>query len=1170
MSDDDQLDLFGSATPAPLPPATDARLRSELPADEHERLRIRNDRSSTLFVEAGAGSGKTRALVDRVEALVLQDRVGMDSIAAITFTEKAAAELRDRIRQRFEEAAVRAVAGGDAEIGALAATALAELDGAAVGTLHSFAQRVLNEHPVEAGLPPGVEVIDEIGSQVEFESQWHQFLDQLLDDESMGGSILALEAAGVRLDTLRQLALQMTDNWDLVEERLDRAAPPPPKFDLRSLLGQFDDVITLREHCLDEGDLLLDRFTDLHEARARLEAGVDDIDRMAMATSMGAGGKSGMKITAGRGGKAGNWAIPIDEVKDAIKSLATACDESVALVTRGALAHIAARLGDFVLAMAVDRQETGRLEFHDLLVHARRVLKSSDRGAEVRAALRERYQRLLLDEFQDTDPIQIELAALIAASDHDVSGKEWAELDIEPGRLFLVGDPKQSIYRFRRADISVYLAARDRFPDGPRLTVNFRTVAPVINWINDVFSVLIEPEHLSQPEYDPLSAHRTEAPPSGPGVALLGAEAIDTKLNADELRRRETADIAATIAAALHGPDPWQVDDGEGGWRQAEPSDVCILLPARTSLPHLERALRRRGIPYRAETSSLVYATREVRELMLALRAVADPTDELATVAALRSFVYGCGDDDLAHWKLGLRGRFSISGARPEGAQQHPVADGLDHLAALHEARLWSNPAELLDRLVRDRGVLETAVATGTPRDVWRRLRFVIDQARAWTDAGGRDLRSYLEWARLQGADNARVSETVLPETDDDSVRIMTVHGAKGLEFPITVLGGMTTQITRPPMGPSIAFPPGDAPPVLRLSSKVTSERYDAWKPVDEQMDEHERLRLLYVAATRARDHLVVCLHRLADTRRRTSASVMAEPGLASVHGNVHEAPPASMPVNPHPTPSPLPSRDEWATARTAALATASRRTVVAATTLAREAAVQPPTSVGYPDDPGLDPTDPGPVPGLLPPDPGLDKRPRDLDLPPWQKGRYGTAIGRAVHGVMQVVDLRDGTGLAEAARAQAMAEGVASRTDVVARLAQSGVDSVVARAAADSEHWRELWVAAPIGEHLIEGYVDLLYRSPEGLVVVDWKTDHVDGDDDIAAKLDRYRLQGASYAAAVEAAAGEPVVRMVFAFLREDGATEAELPNLRTAIDDVRLRAAELADASAASDVAR
>ena len=199
--------------------------------------------------------------------------------------------------------------------------------------------------------------------------------------------------------------------------------------------------------------------------------------------------------------------------------------------------------------------------------------------------------------------------------------------------------------------------------------------------------------------------------------------------------------------------------------------------------------------------------------------------------------------------------------------------------------------------------------------------------------------------------------------------------------------------------------------------------------------------------------------------------------------------------------------------------------------------------------------------------DPGLAKRERDLELPPWNKGRYGTAIGRAVHGVLQVVDLATGGGLDDAARAQATAEGVSDRTDVVARLARSALATEVARTAASSPHWRELWVAAPVGDHLVEGYVDLLVRTDEGLVVVDWKTDHVEGDDDVTAKLARYRLQGASYAAAVEEATGERVARVVFAFLGEGGATEAELPGLADAIAEVRSRTAELADLSTGPD---
>ncbi len=1105
-----------------------------LPIDEDQRRLVRERRDLTLFVEAGAGSGKTRALVDRIEALVLDDGVAMDAIAAITFTEKAAAELRDRIRQRFEDR----IAVGDL-FATPAREAVQQLDGAAVGTLHAFAQRILGEHPVEAGLPPGVEVLDEIGSQVEFELRWREFLDDLLDDDTVGRSLLILEAGGVRLDALRTVALQMAANWDLIEDRLLLDPPQPPPFDVDGLVARFDEVLALRERGIaDADDALLPYFNDLEQNRADLLGALDEIDALSLVADMGEAPKARRTLKPGNKGKAANWTIDVGDVRKAIRGLGVVCDQATTSVTTSALHHIGARIGRFVLVAAEDRRASGRLEFHDLLVRARRLLRDSVHGAAVRASLRDRYQRLLLDEFQDTDPIQIELAVLIAAADDgtSVADRPWDEIDVAAGRLFLVGDPKQSIYRFRRADIGVYLAARDRVEDRADLTVNFRTTAPVIDFINDVFSALIQAEPGSQPAYAALSAHRGDAAPDGPSVALLGADPIPERLDAEQLRAVEARAVALTVAEAVRGDTPWSVEDGEGGWRPARPSDVCILLPARTSLSALERALDNVAMPYRAETSSLVYASREVRELMLALRAVADPTDELATVAALRSFVYGCGDDDLAHWRLGLGGRFSLRSELPTAAGNHPVADALRHLAELHEQRLWSTPAELLDRLIRERAVLESAIATGAPRDVWRRLRFVLDQARAWVDAGGTDLRAYLEWARLQGADNARISETVLPETDDDSVRIMTIHGAKGLEFPITVLSGMTTRFQNPSRGPAVVFPP-TGQVLLKISSRIASEGYDAWQPIDDQMDEHERLRLLYVAATRARDHLVVSLHR-EDRRVRTSASVLAEPALARAGAAAYEPTQSATMSSLVPTRAPLPDRATWAAERQRAFEAASTRRVVAATTLAAEAAVAP--------------------------DPGLDKRSRDLDLPPWQKGRYGTAVGRAVHGVLQVVDLATGEGLADAAAAQSAAEGVAGQEAVVTRLAQAGLTTHAAAAATAGQHWRELWVAAPVGDRLVEGYIDLLYRTPEGLVVVDWKTDQVGSPDEVDAKVSRYRLQGASYAAALAAATGEPVARMTFVFLREDGATEVDLPDLPAAMDEVVRRAADLAELSA------
>ena len=1124
-------------------------------ADQAARHRIASDLDSTLFVQAGAGSGKTRALVERVVALI-GSGVAMENIAAITFTEKAGAELRDRIRDRLHSPDTRDTLGE-----AAAEAALRQLDGAAVGTLHSFAQRLLSEHPVEAGLPPSVEVLDDIGSQIEFDLRWRDFLDELLDEPAMGPTLLGLEVQKVRLNQIRALAVQLNENWDRLEGWDFHHEPDLAPVDVTEALTALDLLVGIRAFCTDPGDKLLARIDTIAGHRSRLLAltgeaapteavAADRTDRIEALLALERECK-GTNL-----GKAGSWDGQVQSARDGIRRLKAVCERALRSAAEAALRRLVARLATFTLSAAEERRARGRLEFHDLLVRARQVLRHDTHGPAVRAALRDHYRCLLIDEFQDTDPIQVELAALLGCGGPAPATTRWAEMVPDPGRLFFVGDPKQSIYRFRRADIATFLEARDWTSGQDRgrvegLATNFRSTRPVIDWVNAVFGELIQPVEGSQPEYAPLGAVREPAR-RGPAVTVLGAQpiVIEGRASAGELRRREAESVARAVAAVLR--DRWDVDGGspaEPAPRPARLGDIAILIPSRLSLGDLEDALDAAGIPYRAESSSLVYSTREVRDVLSALQAVADPTDELALVAALRSPLYGCGDDDLAHWRLACRGRFSLLRRLPEDAPaDHPVAEGIAHLAELHRAKRWTSPPALIDRLVRERGAFETAVAGGRPRDVWRRLRFVIDQARAWADAGGTNLRDYMAWARLQGADNARVTETILPETDDDSVRILTVHAAKGLEFPIVVLSGMTTRLSAPTRGPSVAFD-ASGEPVVRLRGGIESENYEAWKPIDEQMDAHERLRLLYVACTRARDHLVVSLHRRdpgeTGKKENSAAWALADAGAAEAgaadgstflgSADEEEVPVDGRPASAEPQRAPLPERGEWEHERDRCLARAAAPLAVSPTALSAG-------DGGAPAD-----------------DPGLDKDPDDSEQPPWSKGRYGTAIGRAVHGVLQDIDLSTGESLEDLADRQAAAEGVSGRSRIVAGLARAALGTAVAREAASSQHWRELFVAAPFGGRLLEGYIDLVYRGAGGLVVVDWKTDAIAGDDGVDAKLARYRLQGAAYAAALEAVTGEPVARMVFVFLDRDGAVEAELPDLRGAVDEAKAAVAGL-----------
>ncbi len=1120
----------------------------DLDEDQATRAAIVGALDETLFVEAGAGSGKTKALVDRIVALIVERDVPMREIAAVTFTEKAAAELRDRIRRALEP-----VARSDDPVTAVRATlALEELDAAAVSTLHTFAQRILAEHPVEAGLPPRVQVLDDIASQLAFEERWTRFVDELLDDPALERTILLALNADTNLTVLRTLALACNANWDLVAERMHEEPDPPAVADaLAPVLAALDDIPGLAAHCLADDDKLLAGLLRLTAWHAELLAAPDEYEQLHLLNQ----GPPKVGVTLG---KKDNWpsGCPVDVVRERVKALRDLVDTTAPRLTEAVVRRLVWELAQFTLREAQARRRAGELEFHDLLVLARSMLRDPEHGWEVRQRLRARYTRLLLDEFQDTDPIQCDLAALIASSEPDARAHRWDDLPVDPGRLFVVGDPKQSIYRFRRADIAAFLRARSAFGTAPRhLTRNFRTARPVIQVVNAIFRELIVAEPESQPEYVALEPVREPAP-VGPAVVLLGAEPDDDVSAADPLRELEAADVAAVVRRALR--EGWSVvrHDAEGN-EHAEPcrlGDICILLPARTSLGHLEDALDAAAIPYRAETSSLVYSTREIRDLLVVLQAVDDPTDELALVTALRSPIFGCGDDDLYTYKVDHGGRWDHQLPLPESLPpDHPVGDALRTLAEWHDARYWSSPSELLDRIVRERRVLEVGFAHGRPRDLWRRVRFVVEQARAFSDAEGGSVRDFLAWADLQSSEGARVVETVLPETDDDAVRILTIHGAKGLEFPITIVSGMTTKAGGRRPGVELVFPHDRDTYAVRVSRRVTTEEFERYAPIDEQMDFHEKLRLLYVAMTRARDHLVVSVHRPAkapsdDRTKWTHAELVwhaaeNEPGWEPfVAGADDRRPLARADVDVALAAAP-PPWDDWVLARDRARAESARRRVQSATALAREAEA---TRV----------------------DPGLAKGPRDLELPPWNKGRYGTALGRAVHAVLQTVDLATGVGLDDAAAAQAAAEGIVGKEADVSARARVALSTRVVQEAVAHGFRREMYVATPVDGVTLEGYVDLVYRRPDGLVVVDYKTDAWSDDADLDAKVARYRLQGAAYAVALEQATGEPVAECVFVFLGDRDARERAVSDLPTAMREVR--AALAASSAAATTPAR
>lgn len=1121
--------------------------RSIIDADERARLQIRTELGATMFVEAGAGTGKTTALVGRIVNLVLSPdpdvRRPLAQIAAITFTEAAAAELRERIRIEFEKALHDAERKGQSELESRCRQALADADVAAISTLHAFAQRLLSEFPVEVGVPPRVEVIDEVRSQLAFTRRWAAFLDELYADEDLEEFIVRASILNVPLNGLamRNIAQEFDDNWDRlldVEVEPRRASP----IDFAVVRRVIADTRALEARCTDPSDSLLGRIRVLTAVFDRFERAGSDHERLRLLRSLA-------EQRLGKSGRQGSWGgrEGVAEAREIVMGINDACATIFETVASQTLTQLAGRVAQFTRRSAAERRAEGLLEFHDLLVLAHLLLRTS---SEARSALSERYRVLMLDEFQDTDPIQISLALLLASAvgEGQFTG-DWQDLTPGDGRIFMVGDPKQSIYRFRRADISLFLAARDRFRDGSvSLQQNFRTVSPVVDAINALFAEIMSHDSAQQAKYSPLIPTRKPSDADHRPI-VFGGPSTD---KARQVRESEAGDVAAIVSEVLQNPRDWMVDDGEGGWREPQLQDITILLPTRTSMSQLSNALDDRSIPFRADTGTLVYETQEIKNLLAVLSAIDSPSDQIALVAALRSPLYACGDDDLYAWRSG-GGVFDLRSPMPIGLESYAVAEAIEHLRTLHDDRWWVEPSQLLLRVIDERFAMALPARGRRARDTWRRVRYVVDQARAFSEAGGGDLREYLDWTRLQGFDGSRAHEPMLPEPDDDAVHVMTIHGSKGLEFPITIVSGLTTELgrARPVRGEVLWGDDGDLPEVKATSAARTAH-FDLAKELDDEMDGPERDRLLYVALTRARDHLVVSRHHRVSAKGVPIVShgasiarfadgaggplVRAFEGQGSLFAS---APTAGVPEQSDENDVELPSPVDWRKSHHAVITNASRRRVVSATALAEA------SSSGQHEVDGafLDSEDDD----VLVRDADIEHREPSAGVPVFRRGRAGSAIGSAVHAALQMIDLSapDSADIRAICESQAWAESVPEAVDTIESAVRSVLRAPIVQQCSDARHWKELFVAVPVDQLTLEGYVDLLVETPEGLVVVDYKTDVVRSEAEIEAKLERYSLQGAAYAVAIEVATGGSVADVQFVFTDQGDPVVRSIENL-------------------------
>ena len=1106
-------------------------MQHEQPSDQQHRDRILQSLDENLFVEAGAGTGKTTALVGRIVTLIASGAAKMAGLAAITFTEAAAAELRDRVRRDLEIAAEDD--SRDKGSRDRCRRAVSEMDAASIQTLHSFAQSLLRELPLEAGLPPGFEMLDPIEADLRFQQAWDQWLDESLESVELGPKLARALHLGLNLDQLRRVASALNGDYDLVVDASIAEVPEPTLTIGNRLAEAVTEIERLRLFSkIGGGDPLFDHAAEVVALAQRLPAasGNDRAYERALVRLLG-----WKRLSTSRGSQT-KWdkddvtgVNACKSLKETLQDIEKVRAEEIAALRTAAFTPALEAVRKFVVDQSARRKEEGHAEFHDLLVWARNMLRDNP---DARRRFQRRFHHLLVDEFQDTDPIQAEIAFFLAGDPDDRAGsmsKDWQAIVPMPGKLFMVGDPKQSIYRFRRADIMTMAHVRNHLVhESTPLQQNFRSQQGIISWVNHVFSRWMRNEDGSelQAEYRDLVATHgvSKEGAAAPAVYYVGES---VKENADTARRLEGLTVAALARRIKE--ERWQVRSEETGeWRDATYRDICLLLPSRTNLEALEQALEAADVPYRIESESIVLGAEDVRQLLNCLRAIDSPGDQVALVAALRSTAFSCSDVELLQF-VDDGGRFDY--LHP-GSATGPVAEALTVLRESNKKCGLKPPDELIEDFIRERHLVELSFERRRPRERWRRLRFVVEQARAYQRAGGSSLRGFLDWIERQVVERARAVESPAPESDEDCVRIMTIHAAKGLEFPVVVLTGFGSRPNRNAENVIVDRASGQAEIELTLPGgiHVSTPGYEAAKSRESAAAEAEEVRLAYVACTRAKDHLLVSLFRPEAKKDTTRAAKLEEFCADRLDlfqkldwESLVEAAAAYTPQAEEERAASggdfATLRAQWEAQRESTIDKASRPQAQAVTAISQQVKGQAPSV---------------PAEGDL----TSEKAEAGEGEIPYRRGRGGTNLGRAVHAVLQSIDLLTGEGLEDICRAQAEAEGIGDAAKDILELSRNALATETVKELIESvkkgaaNYYREVFVSTKLGDRLVEGFIDLLIDAPDGITIVDYKTDRLTTKQ-VQELGPEYEVQLGLYAWAVGETTGKPVREATLLFLR-------------------------------------
>ena len=822
-------------------------------ADAAVRNSIRERLDTTFLVEAAAGTGKTTSLVARMVNLVLTGTCTVDTLVAITFTVKAAAHLREGFQEELERA--RLLASDEKKVRLTAA--LHSLERCFIGTTHAFCARLLRERPVEAGLDPEFQELDEVRSQILANEFWQRFVERLAVTGEAG--VQALRDAGVDIRHLRPGFVRLNEFPD-VEVVLEQLPRPDLQPVYRDLLRRLDDIAPdlPPEDGHDQDD-----FEKMVRRLLRKRPNVDEEDPAEVLDFLDEANHRSRRPVQKR------WPDKI-KARDHGNDFSSFVNGTLRPALRRWREHThGVAFGILVPAareFAVERMRTGNLTFQDLLMSARDLLRDHP---HVRRYFQRRFTHLLVDEFQDTDPVQAEVIFYLTGDDSEE--QDWRRLRPRPGSLFIVGDPKQSIYRFRRADITTYGQVKQQIlaagGEVLELRSNFRSMAVVCDWVNEALRPVFAGDDVAegrQAEYVDLVSTRDS-------TLLSGVFHLETPAQTknDEVAAMEAACLTDWISKAVRGGK--EIED-VGLVRPLQWRDVLLVSWSRARLGVYAHALERSGIPYSVTGSRAFANSAELATLLPLLHAVVDPDDQISLLAYLRGPL--CGVDDQALYEF-VKAGGRLSYMRQDQPQtDERISDGLATAHATWREALQFPPAATIGRLMNRLGLVAQAAAEERGGTRSGNLLKALSMVRSMS-ALGASFAHVVEQLEPMLEKSTEVEEMDIDPSRENAVRLMNLHQVKGLEAPVVFLIDPNDPRGREPetyvdrsTERSLAYFTLSRP--FGLGSKVIAQPpgWDDLATKEKKFKFAEDNRLRYVAATRAKNVLVVGFQSSGDKRK--------------------------------------------------------------------------------------------------------------------------------------------------------------------------------------------------------------------------------------------------------------------------------------------------------------